>query len=300
MNLNINTDKNNYNSYKNTNEFEYNVISILQTIPFIRKRDLIEKLRTKFKKTRGYSVENIQRKLYDMQGKGILLVLKFENLQQFGIKDDDKRSCYVTLRRTEEILSHLDSVINKLKFNNPIQQKMALKEIERYEQNYVLNPKQLDLLVSQLKADDITLIEHILRIIYTYIDKKNIDPANESETIENLRLLLDRYPEPLTRYTNLRTHIIYLLGHYNDASVIERLKKDAETLENLHDIVHDYESEYTANIIEEHREELYNFEEQLRLDGEDEPAQFIAEIRVRSLINLGMKEDPFKDNVRGW
>jgi len=57
MNLNINTDKNNYNSYKNTNEFEYNVISILQTIPFIRKRDLIEKLRTKFKKTRGYSVE---------------------------------------------------------------------------------------------------------------------------------------------------------------------------------------------------------------------------------------------------
>ncbi|NPE31637.1 hypothetical protein HNV12_27515 [Methanococcoides sp. SA1] len=178
---------------------------------------------------------------------------------------------------------------------------MALKEIENYEQNYVLNPKQLDLLVSQLKTDDITLIDHILRILYTYIDKKNIEPANELETIKILRILLNKYPEPLNHsLKKLRTNIIYLLGHYNDASVIERLKNDAETLENLHKIVHDYESEYTANIIEEHREELYDFEEQLRLDDKEEQAQFIAEIRVRALINLGMKEDPFKEsNVEG-
>ncbi|NPE28394.1 hypothetical protein HNV12_16120 [Methanococcoides sp. SA1] len=297
MNLSTNTDKNNYNSYKNTNEFEYNVISILQSTPFIRKRNLIEKLRTQFKKTRGYSVENIQKNLYEMQGAGTLLVIQYEDLHKYGIKEEDKRSRYVTLRKTENISYFLDSVINKLEFNNPIQQKMALKEIENYEQNYVLNPKQLDLLVSQLKTDDVTLIDHILRILYTYIDKKNIEPASDSETVKILRSLLNKFPEPLKHsLKSLRTHIIYLLGHYNDASVIERLKKDAETLDNLHEIIHDYESEYTANIIEEQREELYNFEEQLRLDDKEEQAQFIAELRVRSLINLGMKENPFKDN----
>ncbi|WP_048063187.1 hypothetical protein [Methanococcoides burtonii] len=174
MNLSINTDKNNYNSYKNTNEFEYNTTSILQEIPFMRKRDLIKKLRTQFKKTRGYSVENIQKKLYEMQGAGILLVIKYEFLQNYGIKDDDKRSTYVTLRRTEERASHLDTAINKLQSNNPIKQKMALKEIENYEKHYALNPKQLDILVSILETDDSDLLDHVLRIIYNYVEYKKI------------------------------------------------------------------------------------------------------------------------------
>jgi hypothetical protein len=300
MNLNINTNENNHNIYKNTNEFEYNIIKYLQQNPFVRKRELVEYLRTEYNKKRGYSVENINRKLADMEKKGIIIILRYNELERFGIKEDDKRSRYVTLKRTEKIAEHLDSVINKVTSANPIQQKMALKEIEKYRQRYVLTPKQLDILVSQLNTEDIPLVEHILRIVYTYVDKKGIEPFNESEIIQMLRRLLSKYPEPLTKYKNLRTHIIYLLGHYNDISVIERLKRDAETLDNLHNIIGDYESDYTANIIEENREDLYNFEEKLRLEGRDEPAQFIAEIRVRALIHLGLHDDPLKDSVRGW
>jgi hypothetical protein len=71
-------------------------------------------------------------------------------------------------------------------------------------------------------------------------------------------------------------------------------------LENLHEIGDEYKLGSTANIIEEHREELYEFEEKLRLENKIEAAQFIAEIRARSLIDLGLKEDPFKNSERGW
>ncbi|ABE51536.1 hypothetical protein [Methanococcoides burtonii] len=295
MNLNINTDKNNYNSYKNTNEFEYNVISILQSTPFIRKRDLIKKLQTNFQENRGYSHENIQRKLYDMQGAGTLLVIRYEDLQKYGIKEEDKRSTYVTLRRTGKITSHLDVAINKLQSNNPIKQKMALKEIESYEKHYALNPKQLDMLVSILKSDDTNLLDHVLRIVYNYIEYKKIDPSNETKTIDVLRSLLKKYPEPLRTHTNLRSHLIFLLGYYNDSAVVERAIRDAETLDNLHEIKEEYQLGTAANIIEEHREELYEFEEKLRLENKIEAAQFIAEIRATALIDLGLKDDPFKN-----
>ncbi|WP_407355416.1 hypothetical protein [Methanolobus sp. WCC5] len=293
----MNTDKNNYNNYKNTNKFEYNVISLLQKTPFIRKRQLIESLRTEFKKTRGYSIENIQKKLYDMEHKGILLVISPKNFQKFGIKDEDKRSRYVTLKKTEEIASHLDSVIGNISSDNSIKQKMALRELERYEKYCLLNPRQLDILIAQLDTEDIDFIDNILRIVYTYIDKKDIEPYDSPKTIEMLRNLLNKYPKPLLhRNKNLRTHFIYLLGHYNDYAVVERLKKDAEELDNLHEM-RDYESNYTANIIEDHREELYEFEEKLRLEGKEEPAQFIAQTRVTAMIHLGMYDNPLKQNI---
>ncbi|WP_157196636.1 hypothetical protein [Methanococcoides burtonii] len=112
--------------------------------------------------------------------------------------------------------------------------------------------------------------------------------------------MIQRIPEPLSRHSNLRSHIIYLLGFYNDPAVVERLKKDAVTLDHLHEIKEEYKLGTAANIIEEHREELYDFEEKLRLENKIEEAQFIAEIRATALIDLGLKDNPFKSDVKDW
>lgn len=111
-----------------------------------------------------------------------------------------------------------------------------------------------------------------------------------------LKTLLNKYPKPLPhRHKNLRTHFIYLLGHYKDSAVVDRLKKDAEELDNLHEM-HDYDSNYTAYVIEDHREELYDFKEKLLLEGKKEAAQFIDQVRALAMIHLGMRDNPFVQN----
>lgn len=286
--------------YKKKVNFDIEVIDYLSKKGYVRRRDLLQyfmELHKGDKDYSGYSEKSINRKLDSMVKRKLITILKNGDLKKFGIEDNDKRASYLTLKKTEEITEHIDTVIEKISSDNPVKQKMALREIERYEKQYVLTPKQLDTLVSQLDTEDIDLTDQIIRIIYTYIDKKSIEPYNVPATINMLRELLNRYPHPLPSNKNLRTYFIFLLGHYNDYAVVERLKKDAEELGNLHEVLGEYESSYTANVIEEHREELYDFEENLRLEGKEEQAQFIAQARVRAMIHLGMYDDPFKQNI---
>ncbi|WP_406661899.1 hypothetical protein V7O66_05140 [Methanolobus sp. ZRKC3] len=117
-------------------------------------------------------------------------ILRYKDIDKFGIKEDDKRASYLTLRKTEKISSHIDTVIEKLSSDNPVIQKMALRELEKYGKQYVLTPNQLDILIAQLGTEDIDLIDHILRIVYTYIDKKDIEPYSKHEAVKMLRSLL--------------------------------------------------------------------------------------------------------------
>lgn len=286
--------------YKKRTDFDTEVTDYLSQKGYARRRDLMQYLVDLHKGDKdysGYSEKSINRKLYSLIDRGVLSVLKYEDLKRFGIEEEDKRSSYLILRKIEEISSHIDTVIDRLSSDNPIIQKRALKELEKFKKINVLNPNQLDILIAQLDTEDIDLIDNILRIVYTYIDKRGIEPYNKPETIKMLRGLLAKYPIPSEKeaYKNLRTHFIFLLGHYNDYAVVERLKKDAEELDNLHEM-HDYDTKYTANVIEEHREELYEFEEKLSVEGKKESADFIAQVRVIAMTHLGMHDDLFKEN----
>ncbi|WP_321431134.1 hypothetical protein [uncultured Methanolobus sp.] len=282
--------------YKKGLNFDLEVKDILSKQGYVRRAQLIQTLMNRHKRDSGYSEKSINRKIDSMVKRGIVTKLKGDALKKAGIRVEDGRASFFTLKKTEDIKRHIDTIIGKIASNNPIIQKMALKELEKYKKRYTLNPSQLDILIAQLDTEDIDLIDHILRIVYTYIDIKNIEPYNRHEAIKMLRTLLNKYPKPLPhRHKNLRTHFIYLLGHYKDSAVIDRLKKDAEELDNLHEM-EDYDSNYTAHVIEEHREELYEFEEKLRLEDKEEPAQFIAQVRVRAMIHLGMYDDPFVQN----
>jgi len=283
--------------YKKGLDFDTEVIDILSKKGFVRRAQLIQTLKSKHRRDSGYSEKSINRKLDSMVKRGIVSKLKGDALKQAGINIDDGRASYFTLKKSDDIRRHIDSVIDNISSDNTIKQKMALKELERYEKHCLLNPSQLDILISLLGTEDIDFIGNILRLIYTYVDKKDIEPYNKAEAVKMLRTLLNRYPKPLPHnHKNLRTHLIFLLGHYNDYAVVERLKMDAEELDNLQEM-HDYESNYTANVIEEHREELYKFEEKLRLEGKEESAQFIAQTRVTAMIHLGMYDNPFEQNT---
>lgn len=287
--------------YSKTVEFDIEISKYLAEKGFVRRRQLIEDLIKTHKNESGYSTKSINRKLDSMVKQGKITILKYEDLKKFGIEEDDKRSSYVTLKKTEKITEHIDKVLENITSKNPVQQKMALKELDLYKKQHVLTPNQLDVLVSQLDIEDIAVVDHLLRIVYTYIDTRKIDPFSKHETINMLRLLLNKYPVPLQHYKSLRTHVIYLLGYFNDHTVIERLEQDAETLENLSDIIQDYESYYTANLIEDHREELYLFEEKLRLEGKKDSAQFVSNIRAKAMMHLGMYDDPFEPaDSTGW
>ena len=220
---------------RNNNDFDTEVMDYLSKKGYVRVRQLIQDLMKKHKRDdgkrdSGYSRESINRKLYSMRDRGLISILKYDYIRDLGIEEDDRRASYVLLNSIMNIGKHISKVIEKLDSTNPIQQKMALSEIERYEKMYVLTPNQLSLLMSKLNTENIDLVDHILRIVYNYLDQKEIVPSNRSEAIHTLRCLLERYPVPIKKYKNLRTHIIFLLGHFNDSSVIDRLKKDAEEL----------------------------------------------------------------------
>jgi hypothetical protein len=283
----------------NENDFETEVKLYLMQKGRAKKPQLIEDLMKKHKNELGYSLKSIIRKLDNMRSQGIIKRIDYDNFEKYGIKDTDKRACYYILKSIYEIEEHIDNVLERLSSEEPMKQKMVLKEIARYRQMYFLNSEQLDLVVAQfckgikkgIIDDDLT--GKLLFLLYSYILKKNIEPDNKTKTIDLLLNLLDKYPIPSSTNVNLRTHIIYLLGHYGHESVIEQLKKDARIQQDFSSIEVIYNSRDTAGLIEEHRDELYKLEEELTIEGKKQASQFVSNIRTDALINLGFLESPF-------
>lgn len=284
--------------YMTQRDFEAEIKQYLTKKGYVRRKQLIEDLKKKHEKDSGYSLKSINRKLDDLIDQKIITCLKHSDFGKLGIEETDKRASYLTLIDSSKIKDHMDKVLERLGSGEPIKQKIALKEIDRYEQVYFLNPKQLDLVVTQFDEGidkgiiDDELADKLLLLLYRYILEKGIEPTHKTETIDLLVKLLNKYPVPVSTYVNLRTHIIHLLGYYGHEAVIERFMEDARTLQDPFSVETDYDTEYTANLIEEHREELYNLEEELAIEGKDNALRFVSNIRTQALINLGLHEKP--------
>lgn len=280
---------------KNDIDIDTEIKEYIAEIGFVRRRQLVKYLIDNNPNKRGYSTRTINRKIDQMINSGILIKLKINDLKNFGVEESDERSIYLTLKSSSEIKNHLDRVFSLLKSGEEKDKKTVLDEINLYKKRYVLNPNQLDILVSNLISEDDELINKIRMIIYHYVTEKQIEPNNKKYFVEILRKLLERYPEPDIPYKNLRTDIIYLLGYYNDRTVIDQLIKDTNTVKNLDSIEKDYSSKFTSTIIEEHREELFDFINEVRREGKEEAAKFINRMRYQALRNLGMVDDSFAD-----
>lgn len=278
-------------------DFESEVRRYLTQKGYVRRRELIAYLQKTHKNELGYSLKSINRKLYNLIKQGAIISLKFPDFKKLGIEDTDQKASYLTLKNVSKIKEHMDEVLKRLESGDPIKQKIALKEIARYNQMYVLTPRQLDLVVAQfeegidngkIKTD---LANKLLDLLYTYVLKKGIEPTNKTKTINLLEKLLNKYPIPVSTHINIRTYIIHLLGRYEHKAVIDRFIKDVKTLKDPYTVEKDYITEFTANIIEEHRAKLYELEEKLALEKKDEVSQFVSNIRTEALINLGLNEN---------
>lgn len=282
-------------------DFDTEVVKYLAESGYVRRRQLIEDLKKKHKKERGYSLKSINRKLDNLINQNKIRSLKYSDFENLGIEDNDKRASYLTLTDLPKIQEHLDKVLEGLGSEDSIKQKMALKEIVRYEQTYILNPKQLELVVTQFEKViereniDNELVDKLIILLKNYILEKKIEPANKTKTVCLLTNLLKKYPVPITRYKNLRTYILYLLGYYGHEAVIERFMDDARTLQDLHSLEENnvYNTKDIAKLIEEHREELFVLEEDLAIEGKTEAAQFVSNVRTTAMIILGLHENPY-------
>lgn len=280
----------------NKYSFDREVKEYLMQKGYARRRQLIQYLMKKHENERGYSLKSINRKLDNLIKQGIIVRLKYSDIKKLGIKDTDKRASYLTLKDISKIKTHMDNVFERLSSEEAIKQKIALKEIARYEQTYVLTPEQLDLVVTQFDKGigkdniDNELANTLLLLLNISILKKGIEPTNNKKTISLLVKLLDKYPDPSATNVSIKTHIIHLLGHYGHKAVIEQFIKDAKTLQSPFSVENVYNTEYTANIIEEHREELYELEEELAIEGRDKASQFVSNIRSNALEILGLRK----------
>lgn len=284
------------NTYNKTNfdtmrtNFETNIADYLTRKGLVRREELVKYLQEKHKGEVGYSKASVERKLSDLVNEGFLTKLDHKEVAKFGIKEDDKRASYLTLKHSFDVKKHLDQVFSLLETGDVVDRKMALKEVEIYNQRYVLTPNQLDILIQNLDSDDLDFVDSLVRVLNNEVLKKGVEPANEKIFVKKLRDLLKKHPEPIKGHVNMRTYIICLLGHYNDPIVIERLTKDVSEMENPDAVKNDYWHEHTARLIENHRTELFDLERQLRKDNKEKGAQLINEIRFRALSLLGMAE----------
>ncbi len=280
-------------------DFETEVKRYLTQKGYVRRKQLIEDLMKRHKNELGYSLKSINRKLDNLINLETIIRLESSDLGKLGIEDTDGRASYLTLKDVSKIKGHMDKILDRLGSEEPIKQKMALKEIARYEQTYVLTPVQLDIVIAQFDKNieegtiDEELADKLLLLLDRYILKKDIEPTNKVKTIDLLVKLLKKYPVPVSTHVNLRTHIIYLLGHYGHKAVIERFMEDARALQDPFSVENVYNTEYTANLIEEHREELYRLEEELAIEGKENASQFVSNIRTEALINLGLYKTPY-------
>lgn len=282
-------------------DFETTVIDYLSQRGYVRRRRLIDYLMESHPNETGYSEPSINRKLANLHKAGKILIESDDNeLAKYGIKKEDERASYVIEINYLGRKNHRDYVFGCFNTGNTNAKNKSLDEIKTYQNEWVLSPSHLDSLVSNsddedeanLVDKDVSSIDKILEILYNQIINKGIKPGNNDKFLENLRNLLERYPQGHKEYTMLRRRVIWLLGYYNDKAVLKQLIKDAES-GKLSVFKDDYVDKFTARVIENGRTELFDLGIKLE-EGDTETAKALKEIRKKALDKLEKPKEPDK------
>lgn len=250
-----------------------------------RREQFIANLMKEHPGERGFSKANINRRLTNMKNQHLILIEDDPDvLAQYGIREKGaKNASYVLPKSANEIAMHLNYVFASLRKEDKKKEvdadviKTALRELKTYENNYIWSSSQLDDIVLNLDNEDAEVIDQLLKFLYNYM-KKKILPENKDVFLVKLKKLLERYPDGLEEYKELRCYVIQLLGYYEDHAVIDQLRKDSKSGKLL-DHVSEYCHRNTAKVIEKSRTELYLFEIELRKEGKTESADYLAFIR---------------------
>ena len=274
-----NIKSNGINNIKCEVDFDTEVLEYLNARGYVRRGQLVNYLMNTHPNELGYSKKTINRKLAFMTETGILVSLKHDEFQKYGIKETDGRASYLIPIKNLKMKEDLDQTFSYLDSADVTTKKLILEEISRNEKKYVLDPYQLDILAEHLDTESDELVDSLLEILFRYITEKDIEPSNTDRFLDILKLILQHYKVSPDEYPMLRRHIIWLLGYYRDNFVIDQLKIDAETLEDPSSVKCDYCDPLIAPFIEEHSLELFNFQMELKSQGKEEASQVISQIK---------------------
>jgi len=279
---------------ENDNDIDNDIFRYLRDHGYTRENMLVDEIFNGYETQRnegkqvGCSKITIRRHIRDLVKNNRISKIEYSEFDVHGINDKSKKAVYYCILTPPEMREHFDVVIDLLRSDNPIHKKHGLKELKRYDSQYLLNPRQLGDLTRSLDSSDLTLIDPIIDLLSNYIIDKRREPREQKEFISRLTALLKKKNKDLENFSLLRRRILKLLAHYNrDSVIINQIKQDATSLESIQKHLEDYKDSYNqsiiiAPIIERNNTELLHFEITLEEKGQLEIAAVISEIRDES------------------
>jgi hypothetical protein len=259
-------------------------IEALEERPFLQGTELVEAVE---KKTE-YKVAAIRKRLGEIKNKTIVPI-DADDLKHYGIIKTDGRAKYFTLADTKKVNDHINKVIGFLKGRSQSDIKSAINELELYESRYILDQNQLDALVDKLDSKDNETVYKLLRIIFTHVYSYGIYPSDDILFLKKIKELLKK--NKMEQSKNLHVILVWILGLYEDESLIDYLKWDLKNFISAQFTNYElaYKQSITAKVIEAHRSELFDFQRELEKDSKKEEALLLSQIRAKAAYDISLK-----------
>lgn len=271
--------------------FDVEVVDYVRKNRFIRRSQLIDYIIKSHGGERGYTRPSVERKLARLTKIGSLVIVKQPELEKYGIYEKNKNASYLSLEEIVNLNDYLDTLFSYFESNDPDYDKNSiLNEIDLYTDRYSLTREQLDVLVNYLYTNDEKLLLHIIRILNEYIIDRNITPTNKDPLLKSYSGILAEFAGKSKTLEGYRRGVIFVLGHYNDDSIIDWLKEDLKSLKDentFNTIKEDYGNVYTARVIDKHKLELFNLINQLKKEGKQEEARLVYNVKHEVAKILG-------------
>ena len=280
---------------KNDTNFTDEVRKAFGKLPYIRLKDLINRLESEHRNMIGYSRITIGRKIKDLCEEKTLVRVYSDGFGKYGIREKSNNAVYLLFKETTEIKEHLDNVFELLKSGSPVDIQMVLEELSNYRNRYVLDGVQLDRLIEKLETKNDRLRHSLFMLIIEQINK-GIEPTDMPQFNEILEKLLDEYQLDSYRQHEIRPIVIELLGYCSNQIVVNQLLKDAEALNKSKDnaiftyLSNSYSGEILAKMIDENRKKLFAAQKKFVKDGKENSAGLISTVRSNAIRNLDSME----------
>ncbi|WP_440952222.1 hypothetical protein [Methanococcoides sp. FTZ1] len=277
-----NLPTNDVNNQEYDVDFDVEVLNYVYDNCFVRRRQLIDYLLELHKDKRGFKRPSIERKLQRLTKNGKLVIIKHPELEDYSIYEEDNRASYLSLPEIIDDNKYLDELFSHFELNGEYDKNSILNEIDLHQERYSFTRKQLDVLVDNLNTNDDKLLLHLIRILQHYIIDRGITPTKKEELLKFVNCLLGKFAGKSKTHEGYRRGLLFILGHYNDDSIIDWLKYDLNRLDvpaNFDNIKEDYGNHYTARVINRHKLELFKLINDLKKAGKEEEARLVYNVK---------------------
>jgi len=242
----------------------------------LKKKNLLIELANRT----GRSIRTINRILKKLKKNGRIFIVKGRNaLQEYGITESDDRYAYVLSNKIKSTKELIDYAFNLIQKGSEGDKKTALIEIDD-EKMITLSPNKIDILVKQLRLKDKEEDATIIRILSDQLYYKKARAGNQELLIQTMKKALQKYctAKQGEEFTT-RNYALQILAIYKDKAVIEEIKRDIYTRQNIDQTGSEYSGQYMAEVIEEYKKDLFELQRELMNKGLEKQSKFIKSLR---------------------